>query len=214
MRTINLTLELTDEEVANLLSRFTSVDVENLEDFEPTAVAQATKVQEVIESSGDAITSEYDSRGIAWNEDFHAATRKVTAAGAWKKRRGADAEKLKAYESAAMAPETKIPAFLQQPVITPDVQEASVNIQAGATSELPLPVPAATIPVMTPPDPPVSMQQITDAYTAMVQLKGQEFANGATQRIYEENNITDPNVLHTNETLRAAVLADFLKVAQ
>jgi hypothetical protein len=76
-----------------------------------------------------------DDRGVVWDERFHASTKKMTTAGAWKKRKGADGDELAAYENQFLNP------------TVPDSETwAPVTPQTDAAPTTPPPAPAPVMP--------------------------------------------------------------------
>lgn len=57
-----------------------------------------------------------DERGVVWDERYHASTKKMTAVGAWKKKKGANADELAAYENQYLNPPTADEAPVEAPV--------------------------------------------------------------------------------------------------
>jgi hypothetical protein len=75
-----------------------------------------------------------DDRGVVWDERFHASTKTKTTAGAWKKRKGADADELAAYENQYLNPPTADEA--------PEAPSGSAPVMPQ-TEPAPAPAPAA-----------------------------------------------------------------------
>jgi hypothetical protein len=88
-----------------------------------------------------------DDRGVVWDERFHASTKKMTTAGAWKKRKGADGDELAAYENQFLNP--TVPDSETWAPVTPQTEAAPVMPQTEAA---PAPTPAPSVDVPSGPD--------------------------------------------------------------
>lgn len=194
MARITLTLEVTDEQQAALVQRF-------INEARPY-------VDEDVAAPG-AVPGALDSRGVPWHADFHAASMTKTQAGEWKKRKGGDKDAIEAYERQFTAPQpgpivetVEIPAFMQrQPA-------PATPVAAPAMPPMPAPVPAA---MPMPPVPtaaaPVSYDEMIAVFNEVGARIGAERVSAETLRIYGVIGITDPNVLTTDETMRAKLVA-------
>lgn len=190
MARITLTLEITDEQQAALVNRFINEARAYVDEDEPAA---------------GAVPGALDARGVPWHAEFHAASMTKTQAGEWKKRKGGDKAAIEAYEAQFTAPQpgpivetetVEIPAFMQRQPATP----APVAPPAPAMPTFPpMPAPATAAPV--------SYDEMIAVFNETGTRIGVDRVQAETLRIYGVIGITDPNVLTTDETMRAKLVA-------
>jgi hypothetical protein len=136
-----------------------------------------------------------------------------TQAGEWKKRKGGDKAAIEAYERQFTAPNTTVPQMTDEPVEIPAFmqrQPAPVAPPAPAAPAMPtMPAPAATFPPMPAPAAaaPVSYDEMIAVFNETGARIGVDRVQAETLRIYGVIGITDPNVLTTDETMRAKLVA-------
>lgn len=237
-RTITLTFTATDDEMANLIGRFTKDGVK-MEGFDKQeniqkAIEAGTHAQTVAASVGeDNLSVKVDSRGVPYSAEYHSDTGGFTASGNWRKKRGKDKAEVAAYEDQFLnkstgvpnvpteavvdeVDEPDIPEFLKRsnetPAPTIDTTAVPVVPSMPAMPAMPMPV-AATIPTPPPVAPPVTMEEIGSVYQTLVQKLGEPEANATVLAIYADNGITNADVLHTDETLRSTVHAAMVHAA-
>lgn len=201
-RILTITMEINDQELANLLDRFKERGAVEVADTSP---------------EGPKPTGETDARGVIWDARFHASTKNTNQDGSWKARRGmSDAEKsdAEAYESAftdpapaaadPVADDSAIPAFLQKPAAA-----------APVVPSAPTPPAAPAAPVVAPTPAPVTYDALIAKFTA-VQADpkvGTDKLMANLARIYEAAGCSaDGSSLQTNETQRAVVMAELEKL--
>jgi hypothetical protein len=203
-RILTITLECSDQEVANLLDRFKERGAVEVADTSP---------------EGPKPTGDTDARGVIWDARFHASTKNTNQDGSWKARRGmSDAEKAdaEAYESAftnpapvasepePVADDSAIPAFLQKSAAA-----------APVVPSAPTPPTAPAAPVVAPTPAPVTYDALIAKFTA-VQADpkvGTDKLMANLARIYEAAGCSaDGSSLQTNETQRAVVMAELEKL--
>lgn len=203
-RTLTITLEVSDTELANLLDRFKERGAVEVGDTFP---------------EGPKPTGAFDERGVVWDARFHASTKTTNQDGSWKARRGmSDEEKADAaaYESAftdpapttapvaLVADDTTIPAFLQK--------DASA-VAAAAVPVAPTVPAMPAMPVVAPTPEPVTYDQLLAEFKAIQADPARAdrlMPNLAA--MYAAAGVTDPNTLQTNETQRAALMVELKKL--
>lgn len=185
-----IVLEITDEEHKNLMDR----------------IAERGRFEETSPEEDNSAPApgapDVDKRGVPWNADFHAASKAVTAEGAFRRKRGAAAAAIDAYEApyiaanAAAAPATAAAPVM--PTGEPPVP-ASVVIPAQTPG---LPAAAAPLPMPAMPvaEPPVSYEAVVQKFNELLQ-SGKVDAS-QVGALYTEAGFTDPNVLINDESMR------------
>lgn len=183
-RIIRFEIEVNDQEFANFLTRMQER-------------GQVVTGSADVESSVAATNPpDRDASGLPWDERIHAASKALNSDGTWRKRRGVDDATVDAVEAELRGATVEAPAAIST---TPEDREPVAPPPAPPMLSLPMPTaPAAPPPV----DYPLFAKTLNEAYTS-----GKLTADRLTE-IYAKHNITDVNVLMTNETLRAAVYAD------
>lgn len=231
MPKITLTMEVTDEQSASLIQRFIETaqavvdNGGNSEAIAPTL----TKPAPMSHNSSAPL----DDRGVPWHPDYHAATKTKTAKGAWKKRKGADAKAIDAYEWDYLKADNAQPAATVQPVpaAPPMAQEADPMAipeflkrpapEAPAAQEAAPAAPTFTMPGSAPALPAApaapavaTYDEMMKAFQAATERVGSDRVNAeCINRIYPKLGFTDPEVLATNETLRASLIVELQAIA-
>lgn len=195
-RILNIAVEVTDAEFSAFIER---LGTRGVVQGGPASVATD-------EDEGPANTAApaVDSRGVPWIESVHAATKGVTADGAWRRRKGVTAEAMEAAEKAwrdsQPAPTFTLPASLSG-------TGQAEQIPVGTT---PLPgvgLPGATpLPGMTPPPVPVTYEDIGAKYQALAAAG--KITPETMGQYYAKHGVTDVNVLMNNEAVRTALMND------
>lgn len=188
MPKLTFVLEITEAEQANLLARMTGTVGNNLSltavDGAPVAVGDDDA------GPADAAAPAVDARGIPWNGDYHASTKARNADGTWRTKRGVDKAKLEAWEK-TLQPSMPVPGVPAAPV-------AAIPGFAPAPAGLP----GFTPPQAAPADIPVTMEDINAAF-GKLSAAGVIAADGSNlMPIYQQLQITDPNQIATDETIR------------
>ena len=193
-RIITLTMEVTDEEHANFLQKFVdraSVETDDADD--DTATDAGT--------GGDGL----DKNGTPWLADVHSSSKAKNQDGTWRARKGVDKAVVKQAEEAARAGSA---ARADQVAQTQPVAQTGMPALGGMPAGMPMGMP--TMPTTAPEPQPVTYQQVVDRFTALHNA-GKVDAQ-SIQGIYQAAGITNPQDLNTNETLRAALMAEFDKI--
>lgn len=189
MPELTFILKITEAEQANLLARMTGTVGNSLS---LVAVDGAAPVAAGDDDSGPADTAApaVDARGIPWNGDYHASTKARNADGTWRTKRGVDKAKLEAWEK-TLQPSMPVPGVPAAPV-------AAIPGFAPAPAGLP----GFTPPQAAPADIPVTMEDINAAF-GKLSAAGVIAADGSNlMPIYQQLQITDPNQIATDETIR------------
>ena len=189
MPKLTFVLEISEAEQANLLARMTGTVGNSLS---LVAVDGAAPVAAGDDDAGpaDAAAPAVDARGIPWNGDYHASTKARNADGTWRTKRGVDKAKLEAWEKT-----------LQPSMPAPGVPAAPVAVISGFTPA-PAGLPGFTPPQAAPADIPVTMEDINAAF-GKLSAAGVIAADGSNlMPIYQQLQITDPNQIATDETIR------------
>lgn len=185
-----LVLDITDEEYKNLMDRIA----------ERGRFEETTPEEDNSEPAPGA--PEVDKRGVPWNAAFHAASKAVTAEGAFRRKRGAAAAAIDAYEApyiAANAAAAPVAATPVMPTGEPPVP-ASVVIPpqtAGLPAAAPAPLPMPAMPVA---EPPVSYEAVVQKFNEL--LQSGKVVGDQVGALYTEAGFTDPNVLINDESMR------------
>ncbi|ATS92107.1 hypothetical protein HMSP1_62 [Sinorhizobium phage HMSP1-Susan] len=189
-----LVLEITDEEYKNLMDR----------------IAERGRFEETTPEEDNSAPApgapEVDKRGVPWNADFHAASKAVTAEGAFRRKRGAAAAAIDAYEApyiAANAGAAAAPVAAPAPVMPTGESVPPVPASVVIPAQTPgLPAAAAPLPMPTMPavQPPVSYEDVVSKFNALLQ-SGKVDAS-QVGALYTECGFTDPNVLINDESMR------------
>lgn len=173
-RIINFSMEVTDEEFANFLSRASGADGRKV-----TAQVDDTEDEGPANSSAPAT----DKNGVAWDERFHASSKAVNADGTWRRKRGLSPEETAAadaYEKGESTEAAEEPA----PVATPELPVAPVTMP-GLPTAAPAPTPT-----------PVSYEELVALFGQAVAKDASVSANFA--ELYAKAGVTDPQVLNTD----------------
>lgn len=126
-----------------------------------------------------AATGELDADGLPWDERIHASTKTRTVRDLWTKRRGVDAETIKAVEAslrAGMGQGAPTPLVPNEPVGMPAMQPMTPQMPAVVPMTMPEPAPQTMMPIGMPTNatPPVPagptfaefMQKVSDLMMA------------------------------------------------
>lgn len=187
MRLMTITMEVNDEEAANLLNRFAERGEVEVTGDAGGQVATAI-TSPATPAAPVATTAELDDNGVPWDERYHAGTKTKNKNGTWKSRRGmTDAEKdeAEAYEESFSGSEPATPAAPAAPV-APTPPAAPVAPAAPA---------------------PVSFEELTAGFTEVIGRIGQDALMAQLGQIYADAGVpADGASLQTNETQRASVL--------
>lgn len=187
MPKLTFVLEITEAEQANLLARMTGTVGNSLS----LAAVDGAPVAAGDDDAGpaDAAAPAVDARGIPWNGDYHASTKARNADGTWRTKRGVDKAKLEAWEKTL------------QPSMPAPAPAAPVAAIPGFTPA-PAGLPGFTPPQAAPADIPVTMEDINAAF-GKLSAAGVIAADGSNlMPIYQQLQITDPNQIATDETIR------------
>lgn len=189
MPKLTFVLEITEAEQANLLARMTgtvgnSLSLATVDGAAPVAAGDDDA------GPADVAAPAVDARGIPWNGDYHASTKARNADGTWRTKRGVDKAKLEAWEK-TLQPSMPVPGVPAAPV-------AAIPGFAPAPAGLP----GFTPPQAAPADIPVTMEDINAAF-GKLSAAGVIAADGSNlMPIYQQLQITDPNQIATDETIR------------
>lgn len=189
-RTINLSIEVTDEELANFLQRVSGAD------------GRKVAVQADTEDEGptNATAPATDKNGVAWDARYHASSKALVADGTWRARKGmTDAEKAEAeaYNKSGNAPVVESAAPI------PSIPAVPSSLPGGMPG-LPVPTPAPVAPT------PVSYEEVV----ALFQQAAAKDPTLATRyaEVYAQAGITDASVLNTDAGAEQRInLANILK---
>ena len=208
-RIITLTMEITDEEHANFLQKFVdraSVETDDADD--DTATDAGT--------GGDGL----DKNGTPWLADVHSSSKAKNQDGTWRARKGVDKAVVKQAEETARADlnnggqvtTTVAGGAGTQFDVTTDAPITAAPTGMPALGGMPagMPMGMPTMPVTAPEPQPITYQQVIDRFTELHNA-GKVDAN-SIQGLYQKAGVTNPNDLSTNETLRAALMAEFDKI--
>lgn len=125
-----------------------------------------------------APTGALDADGLPWDERIHASTKTLTVRGLWKKRKGADAETIKAVEASLRAGmgQTPTPLVPTEPVGMPAMPVMTPQTPAVVPMTMPEPAQQTMMPIGMPTNavPPVPagptfaefMQKVSDLMMA------------------------------------------------
>lgn len=157
-----------------------------------TATVTATETVRTPEDAPAAetepeITAERDADGMEWNPDYHSTPKSFTDDGLWRSKRG-KAEEAKAARAAFKA------RGGAEPVAAPAMP--------GAGGMPAMPVAAPVLP------PPVSFERLVGKITGMMQ-RGKITADHLGP-MYAKVGATSAQQFETNESLRAALMADLV----
>lgn len=204
MRLMTITMEVSDEEATNLLTRFAERGAAGIDGVEVAAADNSAELAPAPDAAEikEAVTGEpaLDVNGVPWNATHHASTKGVNKDGSWKARRGmTDAEK----QAAAIYEQS----FAGQPA--PAVSTApDVPVTPTAPTPPAPPVPALTVPVAPVAPQPVSFEELTAGFGEVIGRVGQDVLMANLGKIYEDAGVDSQGVsLQSNETQRAQVLA-------
>lgn len=183
-RIINLSIEVTDEEMANFLGRMSGADGRKV-------IPQTVEADEDEAPAADAPA--VDKNGVAWHATYHSSSKALNADGTWRRRKGmSDAEKAAAdaYDKSAVVVEDTGVTTASEPVTL-------------AVPSLPVAAPVA-LPVGMPGLPTAAPAPVPVSYEEVVALFGQAVAKDASvsanfNDLYAKAGITDPQVLTTDE---------------
>ena len=188
MPELTFTLKITEAEKENLLARMTGTVGNSLS----LAAVDGAPVAAGDDDAGpaDAAAPAVDARGIPWNSDYHASTKARNDDGTWRTKRRVDKAKLEAWEK-TLQPSMPVPGVPAAPV-------AAIPGFAPAPAGLP----GFTPPQAAPADIPVTMEDINAAF-GKLSAAGVIAADGSNlMPIYQQLQITDPNQIATDETIR------------
>lgn len=203
MPKLTFVLEITEAEQANLLARLTGTVGNSLS----LAAVDGAPVAAGDDDAGpaDAAAPAVDARGIPWNGDYHASTKARNADGTWRTKRGVDKAKLEAWEKTLQPSTFTLPASLagtQQPVQLPNPNAGQPVAAIPGFTPAALSLPDFTPPQAAPADIPVTMEDINAAF-GKLSAAGVIAADGSNlMPIYQQLQITDPNQIATDETIR------------
>lgn len=223
MPTLNISIQITDEERENFLTRLAGGTVLSNEiDRKATATITGDG-----EEDGPAVNDATDKFGVPWDARFHGVARNQNKDGSWKRTKGlSDAVKAEAdaYETAAKAAHVAatnaavaVATAAAAPVAAPVTAEAPVTAAApaglpGAAAAAPVGMPGmpgaelpAPVAVVAPA--PISYEEVVAKWQQLGTVKPAVAADW--QGIYAAVQITDANVLKTDETVRRR-LADHI----
>ncbi len=177
-------------------------------DPDPAVTFPSTRATGEAAAADPKIGVELDSRGVPWIEGVHATTKSKKQDGTWTKKRGANDAEVAAAEAEAKAeldatPEPTVPDEVPAEGPTTALPPTGTTGMPGAAPDLPG---ASNMPGAAPAEtpPPVSWQDMVDAYTA--QANAGKVDAAACEAYYAEIG-TDYADLQTNETARAQVCA-------
>lgn len=189
MPKLTFVLEISEAEQANLLARMTGTVGNSLS----LAAVDGAPVAAGDDDAGpaDMAAPAVDARGIPWNGDYHASTKARNADGTWRTKRGVDKAKLEAWEKT-----------LQPSMPVPGVPAAAPVAAIPGFTPAPAGLPGFTPPQAAPADIPVTMEDINAAF-GKLSAAGVIAADGSNlMPIYQQLQITDPNQIATDETIR------------
>jgi hypothetical protein len=150
---------------------------------------------------------ELDASGAPWNGECHSDSKGKDEAGLWKGRRGCTKEKRAAIEAQDRARLAGTPEPVAGPAPVTMAAPAAVPVTAAAPAMALPSFPAAAAPALPPIAQPVSYEQVVQKY-ADLSAAGKADAN-TFAAICQKTGVVNPAELTTNETLRAAVMAEF-----
>lgn len=190
-RKLTLTIEITDEEVTNLLGRFSNID-------RPATPAIETDDEDdnaPVNTNAPAV----DANGAPWIEAVHASSKAFNKDGTWRTRKGVTPEARKAAEDAAKA--TAPATFTVPSSIAGTTAPVSLELPNAPVAAMPeLPTFAAPAPA------PVSFADVLGLYQKLQaenKIQPQNLFD-----IYAKLGLADGNnEIKTNETARANVFA-------
>ena len=112
-KVITLQLTVTDEQHEQLVQRFIS---------QASAVVESSPANTVPANTAPDEAPALDERGVPWNPEVHAATKTMTKAGAWKKRKGVDEKQHAEYEQPYLQAASQTPP-------QPSADQANISTQ-------------------------------------------------------------------------------------
>lgn len=201
MRTLNLSIQVTDEELSNLLAKFAE-----------RGTLQTGTAADDDSGAGDlpADPNTLDANGVPWLEGIHASTKGKTKEGLWRGAKGVTVEMRKAAEDKWKAGQSS-QSFPVPGSVALGGQPIAVPLAPSAPAPQPMAMPGFPMPAMpsmpAAPPPPVSYEQMIAKFQALFQ-SGKLNEQG-TVAIYGRCQITDPAVLLTNESARRAIMSEF-----
>lgn len=173
-RIINFSMEVTDEEFANFLSRASGADGRKV-----TAQVDDTE-DETVNTDAPAT----DKNGVAWDERFHASSKAVNADGTWRRKRGLSPEETAAADTYEKG--ESVPTTLGTPeVVTENPAPIAPVTMPGLPTAAPAPTPT-----------PVSYEELVALFGQAVAKDASVSANFA--ELYAKAGVTDPQVLNTD----------------
>lgn len=187
-RIINFSMEVTDEEFANFLSRASGADGRKV-------TAQVDDTED--EGPANASAPATDKNGVAWNERFHASSKAVNADGTWRRKRGLSPEETAAADAYDKGTVGNAPAE------TPSVPADSVAptpsapvVPSEPAPALPVGMPGLPAAAPAPTPKPVSYEELVALFGQAVAKDASVSANFA--ELYAKAGVTDPQVLNTD----------------
>lgn len=191
-RIMTITMEVSDQEVGNLLQRINERGGESATISDVTNVTNTTTTP--APPSGEQLL---DDHGVQWDARYHATTKTKKANGAWKAAKGMDA----ATKAAAEAYENSFKNAV--PVAETPAPPAAPSAPVVPSAPTPPSIPAAP----TPPAP-VSFEELTAGFGEVIAVIGQPALMEKLGAIYADAGVdSEGSSLQTNETQRAQVLA-------
>lgn len=215
MAKITLTLEVNDEERANLIARFIATAQAVIEDDEDGPGIPS-----------DPNGSKIDKFGVVWDARFHGANMSKNQDGSWRRKKGlTDQEKLDAdnYEAGCRGASTTATAAANVPTPVAPVAapaptaDVPAFLQTGAFTPAPVAPPAMMMPGIPAPAPaPVTYPELIAAFQAAQAKFGDARLQSELPRIYAAAGITDPShitFLETDESKRRIVKDELERLA-
>lgn len=215
-RKLVLTIEVTDEEAANLIARFSGVDravstaIDDDGDDAPATTTPSTPSTAPV-ANNNGQPPAVDKNGIPWLESVHSSSKNLNADGTWRQKKGVSKEEREAAEAAVKNSETfTVPASIAG-------TNAPVTLSAPVAPTMPgMPVAPSTAPLdafsmPTAPIPPVSYEQVIALYSELSNAGKIKPEN--LHAFYAEKGWSNPNdILNgNNETPRREIYNFLLK---
>lgn len=218
-RKLTLTIEVTDEEAANLLARFngTARPVDAAVDGQSAAPVAAptmpTTAAAPVAAPAVPGAVDVDKNGVPWLEAVHASSKAKNADGSWRGRKGVSKEERDAAEAAVKASASgafTVPASLtggSGPVVLNTDPAPTMPAAAPAMPPMPQQMPAQmpAQPVFAPPPvQPVSFEDVLVLYNNLAGAG--KITPQHLFQIYADNGFADGNAeIQTNESARRKV---------
>lgn len=198
MRTLTMTIDLTDEEFSNFVANIGR-----------KAIAPTTDDDE-----GPAVTAAgvLDKNGVPWLEGIHSSAKTQTKEGLWRTAKGVKPEQRAAAEAAwkqnAAAGQTfTVPASILPSAGGPVAIPTAAPFPAPPVAPMPFPAPALAAPPAPFPAPParvVTLEEVVSKYNALAGAG--RLTNDQFGAIYQRTGVTDPQMLMNDETKRRGVM--------